>query len=413
MSEPYQAILTDIGKKLETQATATGLPVRLTGFVVGDGGGQAVTPDPSRTSLVNECYRGKISDLVVSPDQANQLIARLSLSAAVGGFVMRELGLVTAEGELYSVANCPAIEKPSGGVAIMLNYRLAVNNASSITLSVASGDGLFLRIKQDLADVSDKEKARENLGLKNAAVMNVGKTKNTVAAGDDDRIINAVPNSRTVNKKGLTSDITLSASDVGALPLTGGNMKGEINGAYTGSHAFAEQYKTQAPYYQDYTTTGKSEYWPVIKQRARLSGNAWAFSMGTLVSGTTLTWQLHIIGSAGQTFNHSWDTAGNYSCAKQVKPGDWANFDARYQPKGNYTPAGQAYTKAESNARFLQGVRLGAIATATNGNNDNIFADSPNGAVVVSVQQKSNYTAIKYRYAQYNLNGTWYNAGAA
>lgn len=82
-----------------------------------------------------------------------------------------------------------------------------------------------------------------------------------------------------------------------------------------------------------------------------------------------------------------------------------------YQPKGNYTPAGQAYTKAESNARFLQGWRLGAVATATNGNNDNIFAEAPNGAVVVSVQQKTNYTAVKYRYAQYNLNGTWYNAG--
>ncbi|WP_252501164.1 hypothetical protein [Escherichia coli] len=82
-----------------------------------------------------------------------------------------------------------------------------------------------------------------------------------------------------------------------------------------------------------------------------------------------------------------------------------------YQPKGNYTPAGQAYTKPESNARFLQGWRLGAIAVATNGNNDNIFAEAPNGAVVVSVQQKTNWTAVKYRYAQYNLNGTWYNAG--
>ncbi|MFB4708862.1 phage tail protein, partial [Enterobacter hormaechei subsp. steigerwaltii] len=82
-----------------------------------------------------------------------------------------------------------------------------------------------------------------------------------------------------------------------------------------------------------------------------------------------------------------------------------------YQPKGNYTPAGQAYAKAESNARFLQGWRLGAVATATNGNNDNIFAEAPNGAVVVSVQQKTNYTAVKYRHAQYNLNGTWYNAG--
>lgn len=106
---------------------------------------------------------------------------------------------------------------------------------------------------------------------------------------------------------------------------------------------------------------------------------------------------------------NTYQPKGNYTPAGQAYTK--AESDGRFQPKGNYTPAGQAYTKAESNARFLQGWRLGAVATATNGNNDNIFAEAPNGAVVVSVQQKTNYTAVKYRYAQYNLNGTWYNAG--
>ncbi|SAH34438.1 phage tail-collar fiber domain-containing protein [Enterobacter hormaechei] len=104
---------------------------------------------------------------------------------------------------------------------------------------------------------------------------------------------------------------------------------------------------------------------------------------------------------------------GSFSASKTITPSDYSNFDARYQAKGSYTPAGEAYTKAESNARFLQGWRLSAVATATNGNNDNLFAEAPNGSVVVSVQQKTNYTAVKYRYAQYNLNGTWYNAGVA
>ncbi|MCR4244748.1 phage tail protein [Enterobacter hormaechei subsp. steigerwaltii] len=106
---------------------------------------------------------------------------------------------------------------------------------------------------------------------------------------------------------------------------------------------------------------------------------------------------------------NTYQPKGNYTPAGQAYTK--AESDGRFQPKGSYTPAGQAYTKAESNARFLQGWRLGAVATATNGNNDNIFAEAPNGAVVVSVQQKTNYTAVKYRHAQYNLNGTWYNAG--
>ncbi|WP_434131807.1 hypothetical protein [Enterobacter cloacae] len=126
---------------------------------------------------------------------------------------------------------------------------------------------------------------------------------------------------------------------------------------------------------------------------------------------------------------------GRLEMKEQIIPGNYANFDARYQakgnytpagqaytkaesdgrfqPKGDYTPAGQAYTKAESNARFIQGFRLGAQGTANNGNNVNNFADAPNGASVTGVQQNTDYVQVKYRYNQYNLNGTWYNAGVA
>ncbi|MEB5958808.1 phage tail protein [Enterobacter sichuanensis] len=53
-------------------------------------------------------------------------------------------------------------------------------------------DGQFLRIEQNLADVKDKAKGRQNLGLKGAAVLDVGTTAGTVAAGDDSRITGAL-----------------------------------------------------------------------------------------------------------------------------------------------------------------------------------------------------------------------------
>ena len=40
--------------------------------------------------------------------------------------------------------------------------------------------------------------------------------------------VGAVPTSRTVNSKALSSDITLSASDVSALPITGGTITGDL-----------------------------------------------------------------------------------------------------------------------------------------------------------------------------------------
>ncbi|CZZ44738.1 Tail Fiber protein [Enterobacter hormaechei] len=226
-------------------------------------------------------------------------------------------------------------------------------------------------------------------------------------------------------------------------PLTVGNTisaSKEITAGYSGAFAWTEQYKTKAPFFSSYSTTGTSEYHPVIKQQATItSKNSWAFSMGSLVSDSTLSWHLHMKGSGNGDVNYKWDVNGNFTAPGQLIPGNFANFDnryytksqadaaymaktgvytktesdARFQAKGSYTPAGEAYTKAESNARFLQGWRLSAAASATNGNNDNLFAEAPNVSVVVSVQQKTNYTAVKYRYAQYNLNGTWYNAGVA
>ncbi|MCE1610277.1 pyocin knob domain-containing protein [Enterobacter ludwigii] len=98
---------------------------------------------------------------------------------------------------------------------------------------------------------------------------------------------------------------------------------------------------------------------------------------------------------------------------------NYTYFDARYQPKGNYTPTGTAYTKAESDARYqtkgnyISAMRLGSQAGANNNNSG--WAMAPGGAVLTGSYQDANYTAVYYRYPQYQLNGsaTWYNTGAA
>lgn len=153
----------------------------------------------------------------------------------------------------------------------------------------------------------------------------------------------------------------------------------EITAGYSGAFAWVEQYKTKAPFFNSYSTTGASEYHPVIKQQATIaSKNSWAFSFGSLVAGDELSWHLHMKGSGGSEVNFKWDTKGNFNAPGQVNPGSYANFDSRYytkaqsdagymprtgaytkaesdgrfQPKGSYTPAGQAYTKAESDSRY-------------------------------------------------------------
>ena len=60
-------------------------------------------------------------------------------------------------------------------------------------------DGQFLQVEQNLADVQDKAKARQNLGLKGAAVLDVGSTAGTVAAGNDSRITGALQKEQNLN----------------------------------------------------------------------------------------------------------------------------------------------------------------------------------------------------------------------
>ncbi|MDX6042591.1 phage tail-collar fiber domain-containing protein [Scandinavium lactucae] len=229
MAEKYYSILTNKGKELEAQSSATGKPVIIKDFVVGDGNGQAVRPDPAQTKLVCEVYRNAISALQVSPDQENQFIAQLVLPVDVGGFVVREVGLLTDAGELYSVANCAAIEKPENGVSVSLQYRLAVSETANVELKVATGDGLFLRIDKNLSEIAAKGEAaqkssREAIGVLDATTVRKGLVQLSSATDSTSEGLAATPKAvKTVNddltgvKKSLGTaaiqDVTTSTSD--------------------------------------------------------------------------------------------------------------------------------------------------------------------------------------------------------
>ncbi|MFP2319341.1 phage tail-collar fiber domain-containing protein [Enterobacter ludwigii] len=250
-------------------------------------------------------------------------------------------------------------------------------------------------------------------------------------------------------------------------PLTVGNTiyaSKEITAGYSGIFGWANQYSTKAPFFNSYSTTGASEYHPVIKQQATITGkNSWAFSMGTLVSSDALSWHLHMKGSGNGDINYKWDVNGNFSAPGQLIPGSFANFDNRYytktqsdagympktgaytkaesdgrfQPKGSYTPAGQAYTKAESDGRFqpkgsytpagqaytkaesdgryplktatVIGVRVSARGSigSTGGASD---VDSPVGSFITGRTGSNGdvrYSVWYTRALQINVNGTW------
>ncbi|MEH3501700.1 phage tail protein [Enterobacter asburiae] len=571
MAEKYYSILTNRGKELEAQSSATGKPVIIKDFVVGDGNGQPVTPDPALTALIHEVYRSGISALQVSPDQANQFIAQLVLPPDVGGFVVREVGLLTDAGELYAVANCAAIEKPVSGISVTLQFRLAVSETADIELKVATGDGLFLRQDANLGDVKDAAESRKNIGLKGAAVLDVGTAANTVAAGDDSRIVNALQKGNDLSdvvdkrqarvnlelKSGATADVQTSKDDVtaGRLVANGGALAlrtvsaragtaipdasalpansvsfcygdaayspgyeatildvGGLSGNYRvqyaasyadggkrlkfrtlnadngywgrwtnvitnyggsvdyldgaryyatkpeywqGGGAFSHQYADgSAPFFVGGYSTAKdnSVYLPIVKGTSVTKDLGWgsSVSFGILRSGNGDFGSavIHIIGDSGAGAIFSFDANGTFNTPAKINSGG-ALYAARQIDSGGNIVAGQGLyesgglvrvyssnnpppqqdlspyattawvngnfsTQAWTVANFLQGgIRLASLGTANNGNNDNEFAYAPNGAVVTAVQQKTNYTAVQYRYVQYNIGGNWYTAWVA
>ncbi|ECK8241726.1 phage tail protein [Salmonella enterica subsp. enterica] len=100
---------------------------------------------------------------------------------------------------------------------------IAADGAVTDLRPVRNSDDLderYLRRSLNLSDLDDKPKSRKNLDLGNSATRDVGTAAGSVAAGDDSRIVHAVQDSRKINGKALSADVTLAAADVGAVPTT-------------------------------------------------------------------------------------------------------------------------------------------------------------------------------------------------
>ncbi|EBO4370623.1 phage tail protein [Salmonella enterica] len=320
----FKTIITDYGKqRLIAAMSPGGTKLTLTQMAVGDGGGNPTNPDTTSTALVNEVWRAAVNSVSVDKTHSNIIIVELLIPAEVGGFWVREAGIYDEFNKLVAICSLPASEKPlleqRSGRAQTVRMTLIVSDTSIVNITIDSTtimatneyvdnsleeheksrnhpdatltdkgftklysgvtsidetmaatpkavkiamDNASARLakERNLADLTNIPLARQSLQLGNSAILNVGTTANTVAAGDDSRITgamqkdqngadipnkslflqnvgleetinlakNAVPATRRVNSKPLTGDITLSAGDVGALPIIGGRLNGSL-----------------------------------------------------------------------------------------------------------------------------------------------------------------------------------------
>lgn len=189
-----------------------------------------------------------------------------------------------------------------------------------------------------------------------------------------------------------------TAADVGALPLSGGDLTGPLNlhdqlKMYTGSNRTTDGHGL----IQCYDVNN------ILAMNFGYYGDAFSVNFYDAVTGA---WKINplVVGSNGNT-----TVNGNLS-GNRVYEGN----QRVYSPNNPQPINLSAYATMDwSNSRFLQGERLGAIGHVDNGNVGSVPVAAPDGSVITKIWMQGNWVAIDYRPKQYLLNGTWYNAGVA
>jgi len=137
----YSAVLTVAGEALYAAALMSGTPIVLSTMSVGDGGGSPIaSPDPTRTTLVNQVYSTTINGLSVDPLNPNLMWAQLSVPPTVGGFTVREVGVFTSGGVLFAIANYPdtikAVAASGTTLDLVINLGMIISNTALVTVTI-------------------------------------------------------------------------------------------------------------------------------------------------------------------------------------------------------------------------------------------------------------------------------------
>ncbi|MFJ5480884.1 phage tail-collar fiber domain-containing protein [Pectobacterium carotovorum] len=231
MSARYLALLTNIGAAKLANATALGSRLNITQMAVGDGGGVLPTPNPAQAALIGEKRRAAINTLSTDPANPNQIISEQVIPENEGGWWIREIGLFDDSGDMIAIANCPETYKPQlqegSGRIQTVRMILIVSSTDAVTLKIDPAVVLATRSYVDSA-INTHEKSRMHpdgtlnakgfvqlSNLTNSDSETLAATSKAVKAANDNASVR-VPSGRKVNGKALSSDIDLTAGDVGA-----------------------------------------------------------------------------------------------------------------------------------------------------------------------------------------------------
>ena len=107
----YGTLVTDCGIQLIAAAVMEGKKINITDLAVGDGGGSYYKPNSTMTALKGEKWRGKVNRVEINEKSPNMIDVVAVIPSDVGGWTIREMGVLDETETLIAVCNTPDTEK--------------------------------------------------------------------------------------------------------------------------------------------------------------------------------------------------------------------------------------------------------------------------------------------------------------
>lgn len=193
----YQLLLTDAGAaKVAAAANAGGL-IHLTDFVIGQGVNVDFSTRLDKQVLVSKRYQGKVQSVTPKLGNPRQYEITCIVPPDVGGFTIREFGLIDDAGVLVWVGSLPEVQKPDATSTAAVDYRIKavvqvdnpqvsiVIDANVVTATQAWVNANFAAIGHIHQDMLDRLTALENRIYEAIAVGGIYSTVKNYANGDE------------------------------------------------------------------------------------------------------------------------------------------------------------------------------------------------------------------------------------
>ena len=167
MTQTYYGFLTNTGLAEWGNAEVSGLTLPLTHIAIGDGNGSAVTPSQSMNALVHEVHRLPITNITTDPENPGLLKCECVLIPTVGGWIIRELGLIGGNGggnKLLGVSNFPATPKPvlAEGVGADMIIKMSIIVSNTAIVQLIMDPAVVVATNQAIANAVAAHEAKPN-----------------------------------------------------------------------------------------------------------------------------------------------------------------------------------------------------------------------------------------------------------